>query len=109
LAIEGSQDGTTCTRLCDGHNEKNSITNQKFSMACADFFGMMRLRLTGENYLGQPQLGIEFLDVFGRIVYEKSAFNSPKQRDWDRVPALTPPLSFGRRESWNWSGGSFRG
>jgi hypothetical protein len=91
--IEGSQDGTTWTKLCDGHNENNSIINQKFSIACDCFFGMLRLRQTGKNYLGQNQLGIEFLDVFGPIVYEESPSNSPRQPDWDSVPDLTPPLS----------------
>jgi hypothetical protein len=91
--VEGSQDGMTWTRICDGHNEKNSIINQKFSIVCHHFFGMLRLRQTGKNYLGQHQLGVEFLDVFGRVVYEESPSNSPRQPDWDCVPDLTPPLS----------------
>jgi hypothetical protein len=54
---------------------------------------MLRLRQTGKNYLGQHQLGIEFLEVFGRVVYEESQLNLPRQPDWDRAPDLTPPLS----------------
>jgi hypothetical protein len=91
--IEGSQDGTTWTKLCNEHNEKNRVINQKFSIACDNFFGMLRQRHTENNYIGQHQLGVEFLDGFGRIIYEESPSNSPRQPDWDCVPDLTSPLS----------------